>query len=95
MILRIKDAAKKAGKGLGILADEIGIAQPSMSNIANEKVMPSIETLQKIADVLGVHITELFEKDSITGFIKINNDITEINSIEDIEKLLLQIKEKE
>ena len=31
-----------------------------MSNIVNEKTMPSIRTLQNIANALDVHISELF-----------------------------------
>jgi transcriptional regulator with XRE-family HTH domain len=92
MILRIKELAKKKGMGIGILAENIGIAQPSMSNIVNEKVMPSVETLQKIADVLNVHISELFSKeDDISGFIKTKGKVYEINSIEDIKRLLQEL----
>lgn len=61
-MLRIKEVAKDKNVGIGELANRIGIAQPSMSNIVNEKSMPSIETLQKIADSLEVHISELFER---------------------------------
>lgn len=92
-MFRIKDVMKKKGIGVGELAFKVGIAQPSMSNISNNKITPSLEMLHKIADALEVHITELFEKEDITGFIKVNNEIFEINSIEDIEKLLNDIKE--
>jgi len=61
-MLRIKEIAKEKNIGIGELAIKIGVAQPSMSNIVNEKSMPSIETLQKIADALEVHISDLFER---------------------------------
>ncbi len=61
-MLRIKEVAKEKNVGIGELANLIGVAQPSMSNIVNEKSMPSIETLQKIADALEVHISDLFER---------------------------------
>lgn len=61
-MLKIKEIAKDKNIGVGELASIIGVAQPSMSNIINEKSMPSLETLQKIADALGVHISDLFER---------------------------------
>jgi len=61
MGLRIKDVLKEKGKTAVWLASEIGIAQPSMSNIVNGKTNPSLETLDKIASSLEVHITELFD----------------------------------
>lgn len=60
MILRIKDIAKAKKMTIKSLAEKVGITQPNMSNIVNEKTMPSIQTLQNVADVLGVHISELF-----------------------------------
>ncbi|MDD2477329.1 MAG: helix-turn-helix transcriptional regulator [Dysgonamonadaceae bacterium] len=60
MILRIKDIAKAKKMTIKSLAEKVGITQPNMSNIVNEKTMPSIQTLQNVADVLDVHISELF-----------------------------------
>ena len=64
MELRIKETIKEKGKTAVWLASEIGIAQPSMSNIVNNKVAPSLETLDKIATALEVPITDLFEQPS-------------------------------
>lgn len=61
MILRIKEILKEKGKTVVWLASEIDIAQPSMSNIVNGKTNPSLETLEKIASSLEVHISTLFE----------------------------------
>lgn len=62
MELRIKEVLKEKGKTAVWLAGEIGIAQPSMSNIVNNKVTPSLETLSKIATALQVPIADLFEQ---------------------------------
>ena len=62
MILRIKEVAKEKGISLSSLASMVGITQPNMSNIANNKNKPSLDTLEKIANALNVPITELFSK---------------------------------
>lgn len=61
MELRIKEALKERKMTVVSLAASVGIAQPSMSNIVNGKTMPSLETLEKIAEAIGCPVTELFE----------------------------------
>lgn len=61
MDLRIKEILKEKKITAISLADTVGMAQPSMSNIVNGKVMPSVETLERIAFALGVPFTDLFE----------------------------------
>ena len=48
MILRIKEIAKKKKITIKSLSEKVGITQPNMSNIVNEKTTPSIPTLQNI-----------------------------------------------
>ena len=50
---------------------------------------PTIETLSKIADALGVGITDLFEKssDEVVGAVRIGDNTHVINSKDDIKKL--------
>lgn len=62
MDLRIKEVLKEKKMTVVFLASSVGMAQPSMSNIANGKTTPSLETLEKIANALGVPVTELFEQ---------------------------------
>lgn len=62
MELRIKDVIKEKKVTVVALAGTIGITQPNMSNIVNGKSMPSLETLEKIANALNVPVTELFEQ---------------------------------
>lgn len=62
MELRIKEILKEKKITAISLAETVGMAQPSMSNIVNGKVMPSVETLEKVAVALGVPFTDLFEQ---------------------------------
>lgn len=66
MKLLIKEIAKEKKIKISALAETVGITQPNMSNIVNGKTKPSLETLEKIADALGVPIGELFGNDSNT-----------------------------
>lgn len=91
---RIKEIAKHKGISISELSELIPTTQPNLSNIINNKTNPSIEMLQRIADTLGVHISELFANDSVVGFIKSKGKVHEINSIADIESLLDELKEK-
>lgn len=60
MLLRIKEIAKTKGITITELAGNVGITQPNMSNVVNGKTSPSLDLLQRIADALGVEISELF-----------------------------------
>lgn len=62
MDLRIKEILKEKKITAISLADTVGMAQPSMSNIVNGKVMPSVETLERIAVALEIPFTDLFEQ---------------------------------
>lgn len=90
MNFRIKDIAKERGLSLIELADKIGVTYNTLNR--NISANPTIDTLQKIADALNVHITELFQKPigntpAVSGFIKIENKIYEIKSIDDLKDL--------
>lgn len=67
MRLRIKEVLKDRKITVVSLAANVGMAQPSMSNIVNGKTMPSLETLEKIAAIIGCPITELFEQPKKDG----------------------------
>jgi transcriptional regulator with XRE-family HTH domain len=63
MELLIKDLAKEKGITLNEIAEKVGITQPSISRIVNGRINPTLDTLEKIADSLGVGITELFKRE--------------------------------
>ena len=57
---RIKDLMKEKGLKSVELAEKVGITPVSVSYIINNKTTPSIEMLQKIADVIDVPLWQLF-----------------------------------
>lgn len=59
-MLRIKEVLKEKGITIQLLSTEVGITYANMNNIVNGKSTPSLPTLQKVAEVLHVPITELF-----------------------------------
>ena len=61
MKLLIKEIAKEKGITLNEVAASAGIAQPSISRIANCVFKPKLDTLEKIAKALDVNIYDLFE----------------------------------
>lgn len=97
MELRIKDVLKEKKVTVVSLAGMIGITQPNMSNIVNGKSTPSLETLEKIANALGVDITELFAPFSggIIGVIRIRDTNYNINSVSDLWNLVNGIERGE
>ena len=88
MNLRITEHCKMQGIPLQELADKMGVARSTLANTLS-KGNPTIETLSKIADALGVEVTDLFEKssDEVIGAVRIGDSTHVINSKEDIKKL--------
>ena len=96
-MFRIKEILKESlidGKKATVvlLAEKVGLPQPNMSNIVNNKANPSWDNLQKIADVLNVGVRDLFEGDDIAGFIRSYGTTYEVSSIEDLESVLSHSK---
>lgn len=58
--LRIKDLCKEKGIGIAELADKIGMSRVSIGNFIARRQWPSSEAIKKIADALGVEVSELF-----------------------------------
>lgn len=94
MSLRIKDVIKRRGTSVQDLAEKMGISRVGLSQHINGN--PSVEVLERIAEALGVHVTELFDveygTDNTIGIIMHNGRSYEINSVSDIENLLERIK---
>ncbi len=61
MNYRIKELLKGSKLSISELAESINVKRESLSRVVNG-ASTSVETLQKIADVLQVPITELFDK---------------------------------
>ena len=60
-MFRIKELMKEKEYTQQELSNLVETTQPNLSDIINNKVSPSLEMLHRIADALGVHISELFE----------------------------------
>ena len=91
-MLRIKEVIKEKGFEVQEVAKMLGVSNNTMSTFINGS--PTVTTLQKIADALNVHITELFQQPTkntgipeVHGFLKVDNIIHEIKSIEDLKDL--------
>lgn len=57
----VSRALEKLGWSQTKLAKEVGVAQPQMSGWLTGKSMPGIDAAGKIADALGLKLSELFE----------------------------------
>lgn len=60
MNLRIKEVCKEKGVTLQHVAEVIGVNRVSLSNSINGN--PTIQTLEKIANALGVAVSELIDE---------------------------------
>src|SRR5574344_400641 len=95
----MKDIKKEIGKNIkayrklkGLtqeeLAEKIGIEPPSMSNLERGKFTPSVETLQKLSDILGIKPYEFYVFDEEGDIEKRNILIKEIKEKSRIMRLL-------
>ena len=88
MNIRVKEICKEQGITIGELADKMQMVRESLSRAINGN--PPLETLEKIANALGVPVTELFEKSNtgdIVGFVKVGDTVHEVKSAEDVKDL--------
>lgn len=90
--LRIKEILKEKGISQIELAEKMGKSKQYISNILTSGKGMSIATLVEIAKILDVEFRDLFaitgNHTEINGYIKVQNDIYEIRSYEDLEKIL-------
>lgn len=94
--VRIKELIKQKRFTSKEIAKLIGMTEVGLSISLSDKGNPSLSTLKKIAEVLDVPLTELFEKsnDDVNGFIRIGESIIEVKSIDDLKKIIEEYKEK-
>ena len=87
MALRVKQIAKQKGLTMTKVAELMKVHPVNLSTTLNGN--PTLTTLCKLAEVLGVEVADLFETESrptISGFVKVGNDVMEISSVADLEK---------
>lgn len=92
--IRIKEIRQKKGLTQKQLGDMCGIADANIRKYENGKQNPKIETLQKIADALGVSLHELLYSDELIeldGIPAYNIDLTGY-SMDEIQQALEKIQ---
>ena len=91
--LRVKEIVKQRGLTLAKVAELMKVHPVNLSTTLNGN--PTLTTLCKVAEVLGVEVADLFEREdrpSIGGFVKIVTEVVEVSSVADLEKVLEKAK---
>lgn len=87
--LKIKEYRKSRHMTQEQLAELIGIGTPNISYIENGKFAPSVETLEKLAEIFGVKPYELYMFEHLKPANELKTEL--INAIEKDENLLRMI----
>lgn len=67
-LLRIKEVCKETGVSINDLAERVGMSRVSISNMIAGRQSPPVDTLEKIADALGVEAWTLLKSpDMVEG----------------------------
>ena len=83
----VKRICKEQGKQLKDLAGEMGVDPASLTRALNGNAR--LDTIEKIANALGVSVKSLFEPlDDVEGYIRIGERVYQFNSRQELEKLL-------
>lgn len=90
--MRIKEILKEKGMSVSELAEKMGISRVSLSTKINGN--PTLDTLKKIASVLGVPVSELFSKSGgeLISLTEFRDHYYTARSIEELEEVLNKIK---
>ena len=83
----VKRICREQGKQLKDLAGEMGVDPASLTRALNGNAR--LDTIEKIANALGVSVKSLFEPlDDVEGYIRIGERVYQFNSRQELEKLL-------
>jgi len=99
MELRIKEILKEKRMTINDLALRLGINRVSLSVSIGKDSNPQIFTLKKIADVLGVELYELFEREGkeesvVSGYLEVKGiGVCKIGCFADLERIYLELKQ--
>lgn len=96
MILHLKELMKAMGVTSITLADKVGVSKATVSYWLNGKVFPVPETLEKIADALGVPVWQLFassdevicgsDGNRFTAFVRNGEELRAFDSAESLKE---------
>lgn len=83
MDLRVKEICKERGVLFKELAARVGVHDVTLRNSINGN--PTIGTLQKVADALGVEFLELFApKEDFVAMVSVGGETRRFDSAEDL-----------
>lgn len=86
----VRRICKERGKQMKDLAADMGIDPASLTRALNGNAR--LDTIEKIANALGVSMKSLFEPlDDVEGFIKVGEQIYQFNGRKELERLLNNI----
>ena len=89
MDLRVK-YLKQKGMTMQQFAEILGVTRDTLTRNINGN--PTLETLERIANALGVDVSELFVRNTpdseVNGYVKVKGTLYEVHSFEDLRKLL-------
>lgn len=97
MGLNIEKVLHQKGLNKAKLAELLG-RKDNRSYVTNLLKSPSYASLEKIADVLGVDVKDLFEdtkEEGLTALIEYKGEFFKANTVNELEKILAIIKEKD
>lgn len=90
MDLRVKYLIKQKGMTMQQFAEILGVTRDTLTRNINGN--PTLETLERIANALGVDVSELFVRNTpdseVNGYVKVKGTLYEVHSFEDLRKLL-------
>jgi len=86
----VRRICKEQGKQMKDLAADMGIDPASLTRALNGNAR--LDTIEKIANALGVSMKSLFEPlDDVEGFIRVGEQIYQFNGRKELERLLNNI----
>ncbi|QII69994.1 helix-turn-helix transcriptional regulator [Apibacter sp. B3706] len=97
MGLNIEKVLHQKGLNKAKLAELLG-RKDNRSYVTNLLKSPSYASLEKIADVLGVDVKDLFDdtkEEGLTALIEFKGEFFKANTVNELEKILAIIKEKD
>jgi len=90
MEIRLKEVCKAKKITLTQIAKRLDIERETLSRSINGNI--SLNRLNEIADILGVQVNELISVNQLSGFVEFNGTIHRIQSVEDLERLLDEVR---
>lgn len=94
-MLRIKEIMKEKGVTAQDLAVKLNVTTSCISRYINGN--PTVSTLYKLAEALGVSVTELFDSDrnEVEGYVLIRGKLYKLQSANDLQQALDAVRQKE